>query len=233
MKTMIVIGIIAVLVVVVYSAFMHKYKQETDKMTPSETQEITSGIYAIKTNYVNFYLIHDDGGYIAVDAGENREIAAEQMETVGIRPEDVKMVLLTHTHNDHIAALKLFENAVVYSPEHEKQIHPQHKVIKDSEKVHGENVEIECICTPGHTPGSVSYLINGSNLFVGDTLSLINGEVQLFNTFFNKNSDQQKESVSKVAQLDGIEYVFTSHYGYTNDFSYAFKQWEELQEKGN
>ena len=33
-------------------------------MTPSETQEITSGIYAIKTNYVNFYLIHDDGAIL-------------------------------------------------------------------------------------------------------------------------------------------------------------------------
>ena len=42
-------------------------------------------------------------------------------------------------------------------------------VLKDSEVLKIGNLKIKILHTPGHTPGSVCYLVNG-NLFTGDTL---------------------------------------------------------------
>jgi glyoxylase-like metal-dependent hydrolase (beta-lactamase superfamily II) len=88
------------------------------------------------------------------------------------------------------------------------------------------DTEIECIPTPGHTPGSVSYLVNGKYLFVGDNMRIQSGSVELFNETFNMDPDTQAQSLKRLAQLEGVEYVFSAHYGMTSDFDAAMDSWK-------
>lgn len=44
---------------------------------------------------------------------EKEEEAAHQIQSVGISPEDVKWIILTHLHADHIAGVKDFPNATI------------------------------------------------------------------------------------------------------------------------
>ena len=96
----------------------------------------------------------------------------------------------------------------------------------DNREIEVSGIKIKCILSPGHTPGSMCFLINDKYLFTGDNMSLINNKVGLFNDFFNIDNDLQAESLKKLAGLSGVEYVFTAHYSYTNEFKSAFKNWK-------
>ncbi len=60
-----------------------------------------------KVRYTNVYLIRGSDGYLMVDTGPRTEISyiMKQLERHGVRPEDVKFVLLTHHHHDHAGNL--------------------------------------------------------------------------------------------------------------------------------
>jgi len=217
--------------------FLMKRKGEIAKMKHLETQEITSGIYVIKTKNANFYIIENGGDYIAIDTSDDEDLAKGELEQLGIDPEKITTVLLTHTDFDHIAALSLFKNADIYLAKEEVQmidgtaarmfgfkskLNISYKAVEDGEEIHFGKRKVKTILTPGHTKGSMSFVIDDEYLFVGDALSLQNGKAELFNSLFNMDDDAQKQSIEKLAKLQGISYIFTSHYGFSDDFGKAF-----------
>jgi len=196
-----------------------KVRMEQSKMRPMDTQEIISGVYALKNKYVNFYLIKSGERYIAIDAGLSDSKTIEELKSLDISSNDVAAVFLTHAHSDHIGALSVFGNAVVYIGKSEttNSLKNPRTTLLDDESVDISGISIRCIYTPGHTNGSTCYLINGKYLFVGDTLSLHGNQVGLFNSFYNKSNEIQKASIQRLAELRGVECVFSSHYGFTNN----------------
>jgi len=81
------------------------------------------------------------------------------------------MVLETHTHADHLmlsrAAKELLRAPVVMHAESPSPLVDRHVVEGDALALGGQRIEV--IHTPGHTPDSVSYRIEGAVL-TGDTL---------------------------------------------------------------
>ncbi len=73
----------------------------------------------------------------------------------------------------------------------------------------------QIIITPGHTPGSMCYLINNKYLFTGDALSIKAGKIDKFNEFFNMDTET------------ATEYIFSAHYGYSDDYKNAVKDWKK------
>jgi len=212
-------------------------------MNHLETQEIIKGIYAIKTKNSNFYVVNNGDGYIAIDAGGgNQNIAKDELSKLNIEPEKVTAVLLTHTDFDHISALSLFKNAAIYISKQEVQmidgsvarmfdivknkLNYAYKVLENNEEICFGKVKVKSILTPGHTNGSMSYILDDKYLFAGDALSLRNGQVELFNSLFNMNDDIQRESLKNLAKMQNIKYIFTAHYGFSDDFHEAFKNFK-------
>jgi hydroxyacylglutathione hydrolase len=99
-------------------------------------------------------------------------------------------------------------------------------LLSDSQIVYISNMRIQGISTPGHTPGSMCYLIEKKYLFVGDALSLKSGKADKFNEFFNMDTETQLKSIKKLSGLSGVDHIFTSHYGFSSDFSNVFKEWK-------
>lgn len=220
--------------------FFLKRKGEMAKMHHMATQEIVEGIYVIETKNANFHLVKAEEGYIAIDAGGSDAGAVQiELAKLNINPDQVKHILLTHTDFDHVAALSLFEKATIYLPEEEVQhtdgttgrlfgmgrnkFDYDYEVIKDQEELGLENRKITAILTPGHTQGSTCYLMDDKYLFVGDTLSLQEGRVELFNSLFNQDDALQEKSIQKLAKMKGLTHIFTPHYGFTNHPEKAFK----------
>jgi hydroxyacylglutathione hydrolase len=88
-------------------------------------QEIAEGVYRIPARHANSYLVEADNGLVLVDTGlpgsEKRILNAVQ--SLGKKPADVKLILLTHRHLDHIgsaAALKTETAATLVSHPFEK-----------------------------------------------------------------------------------------------------------------
>lgn len=223
--------ILLVLVVLVASSvlYLNGMNAELAKMSPLDTQEVIPGVYTVRDAYVNLYVVRCSDGLIAIDAGVDGGRVAAGLGTLGLNPVDVKALFLTHTDTDHVGAVDLFKDARVYIGEGEEQMvtgrtkrayvfsNPplrEHETLADGQKVQAAGCEVTSIAAPGHTPGSMAYLVSPGYLFTGDALSLKGGKAALFNEFFNMDTPRQRESLAGLERLPGVMYVFTAHYGY-------------------
>ena len=226
------------LIVVLLGGFAFRAKLETDKMSPAETGQVAPDVLAVRDGYVNLYLMDSGDGYVAFDAGRSPDVVLEEMTSLSIRPERVRAVFLTHSDMDHTGALEVFTQATVYLPDLEEQmidgrtnrffvfgnkVDRAYTLVTDNQVMSIGGLEIEAIATPGHTPGSMCYLVNGTHLYVGDTASLIDGTVGLFNDLFNMDSETQEGSLRELATLTTPTHMFTAHYGVSSDLQAALR----------
>ena len=220
----------AVLICTALAVLLVKLHQETSGMSPLATGEIIPGVYAVKDGYVNFFLLKGTDGFIAIDAGNSPGVAREEMQRLSIGPRKVAAVFLTHSDQDHVAALELFANAAIYLSKDEEQmvngktprfivIHnkkvPKYNLLGDNQVIEVSGLKVAAIAVPGHTPGSMCYIVNDTSLFTGDTMSLKNGRADIFNEFFNMDTKTERDSIRKLAAPQGLKYVFTAHHGYS------------------
>jgi hydroxyacylglutathione hydrolase len=238
------VGISAVFILIIFLSvgYLIKFKSETKKMTPIETGKIVDNIFSIHDSFVNLFLIKDSDQYIAIDAGNNLETVSAELRKLNIAPDKITAILLTHTHGDHVAAIKLFKYAKVYLSKQEEQMINGEKsvflwfgnkidtkvysLINDNQVFNIGNVKIKGFLTPGHTVGSMCYLINGKYLFTGDLLSIKNGKIDKFNEFFNMDTKTAIKSIEKITRISEAEYIFSAHYGYSNDYKNAVNDWK-------
>ena len=232
-------GIVVIFLGMVSGILMLKMKSEIKKMTIIDTKEVVHGIYAIDDTFVNMFLVKDSDYYVAIDAGNDLKVIFDGLNKLKIDPEKVRAVLLTHSDGDHVAALKLFKNATVYLSKNEepmingktaRMLTKHNKIdtkiytlLNDGQTFRVGTISIEGILTPGHTPGSMSYLINDKYLFVGDAFGLKNGKVDKPNNFFTDDMKTAIQSFDKITHLPKAKFIFTSHTGYSSDYKNAVK----------
>jgi hydroxyacylglutathione hydrolase len=235
-------GVVVALLVVLLGVFAYRLKTELDQMKPADTGQIVDGVYAIKDSFVDLYLVKGPTRTIAFDTGNDSENVRKGLESLGLNPADVAAVFLTHADSDHVGGLPLFPRATVYLPKDEEQmvdgrtarfflfknrLNLAHTPLSDGQTVEIDGLKMTTIFTPGHTPGSASYLVNGQYLFVGDTASLKSGKVGIFSQMINMDSDVQRESLRKLAGLQGVTHIFTAHHGYSGSAEQAFEAWRK------
>ena len=121
-KLLLTAGAVVGILLLLIAALGIKFMAELRKMHPLETKEITSGIYGLNDGTVNMYLMKDAGGFIAFDAGNDLKKIKLEMKKLDIDPEKVTAVFLTHSDWDHVAAVALFKNAIIYLPREEEQM---------------------------------------------------------------------------------------------------------------
>jgi len=230
-------GTLVVLLALVMGGFMMKMKSELKNMHVIETGEVVHSVYTIEDSFVNMFLVKDSDKYVAIDSGNDPVVIAAELKKLGIDPDKVNAVLLTHSDGDHVGGLKLFKNAVVYLSRDEEQMingtktkllffhnkldSKEYTLLNDQQTIQVGNVRIKAIMTPGHTPGSMSYLVNDSCLFVGDTFGLKDGKVDKPNKFFSGDVKTAVMSFGKITNLPGVKYIFTAHNGFSNDYKFA------------
>lgn len=68
--------------------------------------ELRTGLHQVTLSFGQVYLWHDDSGLTIVDAGPADAAAdiAEAIESIGLERTDVKRLVLTHHHEDHVGS---------------------------------------------------------------------------------------------------------------------------------
>ena len=173
------------------------------------------------------YLIGDrqTGDCLVVDPAYAAGDLLDALEADGMH---LSGVLVTHHHPDHVGGsmmgfelkglAELLEHVSV--PVH---VNSQEALFvsrvtgismgdltqhEHGDKVSAGNIEIELLHTPGHTPGSQCFLLDG-RLVAGDTLFL---EGCGRTDFPGGDSDEMFRSLQKLAQLTGDPTVFPGHW---------------------
>lgn len=109
------------------------------------------------------------GEAVLLDAADEHDLLLEVSRATGVR-----RVLTTHGHWDHIQAVTAMRDAGidVGVAEADASMLPSYDfAIPDGEIYRVGDLRLRSIHTPGHTPGSTSFLLEGHPvLFSGDTL---------------------------------------------------------------
>lgn len=171
----------------------------------------------------NTYIITDEetGETAVVDPSLPEEILIEKLNA-----ENVKYVLLTHGHFDHIGGVNFVKEKtgakVVIHKEDEEMLCDKNKnygtdstpiyadiLVEDGTELMLGKSKITVMHTPGHTKGGVCYIFPDDRIiFSGDTLfRLTAGRTDLY------GGDARTElmSLARIAKLEGDYKVFPGH----------------------
>jgi glyoxylase-like metal-dependent hydrolase (beta-lactamase superfamily II) len=170
--------------------------------------EIVRGIYllgALKPSAA--YVIETPEGLVLVDSGLDADagLLKSEMAKLGLDWKRVRAILLTHIHGDHSGgaeALRSATGAKVYAgagdvpvlraaqpseafygtyfmPNHHPHSTTVDVALKGGETIAFGDTRIQALATPGHSPGSICYLLERTNLrtlFAGDVIMMLKGD---------------------------------------------------------
>ncbi len=198
-------------------------------------KEIVKNIYHVGDSGCSVYLVNTSSkeGLVLIDCGMSLDMI-NKISKVGLKPREIKHCFLTHFHIDHTAAcsdLKKMNKQVKFYAHDldadaiEEKGHDsktaaswygvEYKPVKLEKRLRGalekiqlSQYEFQCIHTPGHTPGSISVLIEVDNtkiLFGQD----IHGP---FYKSFGSNLNDYQKSMQKLLDLNA-HIICEGHYG--------------------
>ncbi|HLG92112.1 MAG TPA: MBL fold metallo-hydrolase [Acidimicrobiales bacterium] len=134
-----------------------------------EQAEIHHVVVGPMDNNVYVLRCKQTGDAVLLDAANEHERLLEMCQRLNVRK-----VLETHGHWDHIQAVPAVRDAGidVGVTEQDASMLPSYDfVLEDDSVIPVGRLRLRTIHTPGHTPGSMCFLIEGSPvLFSGDTL---------------------------------------------------------------
>ena len=119
----------------------------------------------------NVYVLRctETGDAVLLDAANEHELLLQMCKDLGVR-----RVLETHGHWDHIQAVPELRDAgysVGVTAADAAMLPSYDEVLEDDSVIPVGRLRLHTIATPGHTPGSMCFLIEGQPvLFSGDTL---------------------------------------------------------------
>jgi sulfur dioxygenase len=156
------------------------------------------------------YLIADDASHEAVLIDPVTEQVERDVRLLREHDLALKYTLETHVHADHVTAAHALKQATGAQTAVCRDCNAQgyDRLLRDGDVILFGHEEILTIATPGHTPGSVSYLWR-DRVFTGDTL-LIGG---CGRTDFQNGSAQAlwTSITEKLFALDEQTLVYPAH----------------------
>ena len=203
--------------------------------------EIYSEIYCVGGDDLSHpqdalvYLIKGEGQSVLIDAGAGKESSViwRNIQSLGIKPEELKALILTHGHVDHIGGALFFKEKtgcriIAHADDREAiesgdpaltaaswygitlpKLKIDHLLKGETEEVPlGAKEKIICLHTPGHTPGSTSPYLDrqGKRVLFGQD---IHGP---FSKQFGSNLSDWRWSMEKLLALKA-DILCEGHFG--------------------
>lgn len=163
------------------------------------------------------YILVSDGEAAVFDPSHSAE---EYEARIAERDAELVGVFDTHAHADHVSGGRTLadRNDVPY------YLHPADATdidatsVEDGQTVTVGNIEVEVIHTPGHSPGGVTYAVDGEVLLTGDTLFHesvgrveLGVEAGIEDADVEENAATLYDSLQRLRQYGGDPLVLPAH----------------------
>ena len=204
--------------------------------------QVFDNLYYVGARWVSAWLLVSDQGLILFDAlyGDLTDIAINGIRELGFNPDDIRYVIVSHAHYDHIGGARRLQEefgSVVMMTEADwnmttepavYQEYPtpiRHLSVSDGSTLNLGRTRLRFMQTPGHTPGVLSTRFtvydNGypheAFLFGGAGLNF--SGVERTEIYIN--------SIERLMQMENIEVNIPNH----PDSGEIFERYEILQDR--
>ena len=150
-----------------------------------EPLAIFGNLYFVGTVPASVHIVDTGDGLIMLDAGYVQALPTvlEHMQRVGLDPKEIRYLLLTHGHIDHMGAAKAvkalsgakialgladreYANGALdlsYAKELGMEFGETFEpdiLLTDGDEIALGNTRVRAVATPGHTPGAMSYFFD-------------------------------------------------------------------------
>ena len=150
-----------------------------------EPFKIFGNLYFVGTDFVSSHIIDTGDDLVMIDSGypQCTYLTLENIRKLGFSPYDIKYILHSHGHYDHIGGTRAIveltgAKTAIGRPDKDYvngkldltwakelgyeffEMFEPDILIDDGDIIRCGNTEIKCIATPGHTPGVLSYFFN-------------------------------------------------------------------------
>jgi len=155
----------------------------TDWDKPAPPVRIHGNTYLVGTCGISSILITGSEGHVLIDAGTEvgADLIAENIQWLGFKLTDIKYLLHSHEHHDHVggiarmqqltgasliaseAATRVFATGAATADDPQAGVSDPFpaatvgRVVKDGDTVRMRDFELTAMATPGHTPGALSW----------------------------------------------------------------------------
>jgi glyoxylase-like metal-dependent hydrolase (beta-lactamase superfamily II) len=261
-----------VLAVVVCKKWLTSSTDPTERhpAVPQRPAMVAPGVYMANLNPSAVYVIDTPDGLAFVDSGldpEGKELT-HLLDEWGFDLSRLRLILLTHAHGDHTLGAEHFRDvtgAKVYAGKGDCDVlraggpreaffanyamrgHDLHATHVDVALSGGEvitqgDVRIQALALPGHTPGSVCYLMERDGqriLFTGDVISSLTSELGTYSARLSpKYRGDAKAYIASLRELRKMEVPDRILVGHPKSEvvpdtrQLTPEQWKELLDRG-
>ena len=159
------------------------------------------------------------GGLVPADpkgvAWHRPKTLAAQFDQIGVKPSDIKVMAVSHTHPDHIGNVEMFPTAMLYvqkaeyewpGANNQPRFKPEHPVTKleGDKDIFGDG-SVTLISTPGHTPGHQSLVVKlpktGAVVLSGDAVHFKSNWDNRRVPVNNFSKDETLASMQKISDV--------------------------------
>ena len=204
--------------------------------------QVFDNLYYVGARWVSAWLLVSDQGLILFDAlyGDLTDIAINGIRELGFNPDDIRYVIVSHAHYDHIGGARRLQEefgSVVMMTEADWNMTTEPAVyqeyptpirqlsVSDGSTLNLGRTRLRFMQTPGHTPGVLSTRFtvydNGypheAFLFGGAGLNF--SGVERTEIYIN--------SIERLMQMENIEVNIPNH----PDSGEIFERYEILQDR--
>jgi metallo-beta-lactamase class B len=166
--------LVAALCAVPFLAAAQTTEDRTQDRVAFPAHKIMGNLYYVGTGTLNSYLITTPQGSILINTNfeETVPLLKEAVEKLGFKMTDIKIILGSHAHGDHMQADAIVKEmtggATVMAMEQDVAAlkgmkapsgkpHPIDRVLKDGEQVTLGDARLTAHLTPGHTRGCTTW----------------------------------------------------------------------------
>lgn len=189
---------------------------------PVEPEKIFDDVYYIGRKAVGIFAVRTSEGIVLIDSMD--PVDADDlhiipgMKKLGLNPEDISTIIITHGHFDHFAGAKHLQERfhckvgigridagfMVYSEYRGTQIEYPHIdfILEDRQEIKIGDHSFIPVLTPGHTPGGMSLIFNCHDYGVEHWVSLWVG------AGLPRPSEPESERMTKACQFANSVHLF-------------------------